>query len=249
MQETWVRSLGQEDPLEKEMATHSSTLAWEIPWMEEPDRLVHGITKSRTWLSDIFSLKIILPNFGRFYHSSTLPILSLSQSLETTNLSAFLDLPIFSRRVGCLFTSLTVFLEAKFKTFNFEIYQFFSVLCAFGARSKKPLPNPKSWRFTSKFSSKSFRSVIYLQLIFVYGVEMATHSNTLAWKILWWRSLVGYSPWGRKELDTTEQKNTQKTKLWCGGGVQFHFFICEYPVVPVQAVENPAELSWHLCWK
>ena len=32
VQETWVRSLGQEDPLEKEMATHSSTLAWEIPW-------------------------------------------------------------------------------------------------------------------------------------------------------------------------------------------------------------------------
>ena len=35
MQETWVRSLGQEDPLEKEMATHSSSLAWKIPWMEE----------------------------------------------------------------------------------------------------------------------------------------------------------------------------------------------------------------------
>ena len=39
MWETWVRSLGWEDPLEKEMATHSSTLAWKIPWMEEPDRL------------------------------------------------------------------------------------------------------------------------------------------------------------------------------------------------------------------
>ena len=39
MQETQVRSLGWEDPLEKEMATHSSTLAWEIPWMEEPGRL------------------------------------------------------------------------------------------------------------------------------------------------------------------------------------------------------------------
>ena len=38
-QETWVRSLGQEDPLEKEMATHSVTLAWKIPWMEEPRRL------------------------------------------------------------------------------------------------------------------------------------------------------------------------------------------------------------------
>ena len=39
MQETQVRSLGQEDPLEKEMATHSSTLAWKIPWVEEPDKL------------------------------------------------------------------------------------------------------------------------------------------------------------------------------------------------------------------
>ena len=37
--ETWVRSLGQEDPLEKEMATHSSTLAWKIPRTEEPGRL------------------------------------------------------------------------------------------------------------------------------------------------------------------------------------------------------------------
>ena len=35
MPETWVRSLGQEDPLEKEMATHSSILAWRIPWMEK----------------------------------------------------------------------------------------------------------------------------------------------------------------------------------------------------------------------
>ena len=39
MWETQVRSLGQEDPLEKEMATHSSILAWKIPWMEEPGRL------------------------------------------------------------------------------------------------------------------------------------------------------------------------------------------------------------------
>ena len=39
MQETWVQSLGWENPLEKEMATHSSFLAWEIPWTEEPGRL------------------------------------------------------------------------------------------------------------------------------------------------------------------------------------------------------------------
>jgi len=39
MRETWVRFLGREDPLEKEMAIRSSILAWKIPWMEEPDRL------------------------------------------------------------------------------------------------------------------------------------------------------------------------------------------------------------------
>ena len=39
MQETWVPSLGQEDPLEKKMATHSSILAWEIPWTEKPGGL------------------------------------------------------------------------------------------------------------------------------------------------------------------------------------------------------------------
>ena len=54
MWETWVRSLGQEDPLEKEMANHSSTLAWEIPWTEEPGVLQStGCTwKSQTQLSD-----------------------------------------------------------------------------------------------------------------------------------------------------------------------------------------------------
>ena len=52
MRETWVQSLRREDLLEKEMATHSSILAWKIPWMEESGRLpVHRVTKSRTRLS------------------------------------------------------------------------------------------------------------------------------------------------------------------------------------------------------
>ena len=47
--ETQVRSLGQEDPLEKEMATHSSILAWRIPWTVEPGGLQSlGVTKSQT---------------------------------------------------------------------------------------------------------------------------------------------------------------------------------------------------------
>ena len=59
MLETWVRSLGQEDPLEKEMATHSSTLAWKIPWTEKPGRLQSmGLTKSWTQLRD-FTFKLL----------------------------------------------------------------------------------------------------------------------------------------------------------------------------------------------
>ena len=52
MWETWVQSLGQEDPLEKEMATHSSTLAWKIPWMEKPGKLQSMGLQSWTRLSD-----------------------------------------------------------------------------------------------------------------------------------------------------------------------------------------------------
>ena len=49
----WVQSLGQEDPLEKGMATHSSILAWRIPWTEEPGGLlVCGVTKCQTQLSN-----------------------------------------------------------------------------------------------------------------------------------------------------------------------------------------------------
>ena len=48
MQETQVPSMGQEDPLEKEIATHSSILAWRIPWTEEP--VVHRVAKSQTRL-------------------------------------------------------------------------------------------------------------------------------------------------------------------------------------------------------
>ena len=52
MPETQVRPLGQEDPLEKEMATHSSTLAWKIPWTEEAGRLQSMGLQSETRLSN-----------------------------------------------------------------------------------------------------------------------------------------------------------------------------------------------------
>ena len=53
MRETWVRSLGQEDPLEEDIATHSSILAWRIPMDRGAwQATVHGVVKSRTRLSD-----------------------------------------------------------------------------------------------------------------------------------------------------------------------------------------------------
>ena len=56
MWETWVRSLSWEDPLKKGMATHSSILAWRIPWTEEPGRLQSMGLKDWTWLSDFHFL-------------------------------------------------------------------------------------------------------------------------------------------------------------------------------------------------
>jgi len=52
VQETWVQFLGQEDPLEKEMATHSSILAWKSLWTEEPGGYSPGVTKNQTRLSN-----------------------------------------------------------------------------------------------------------------------------------------------------------------------------------------------------
>ena len=72
MWETRVRALGREDPLEKEMATHSSILAWRIPWTEEPGRLQSTGSQSQTRLSDFtftFTENIV---FGSsFYGSKT----------------------------------------------------------------------------------------------------------------------------------------------------------------------------------
>ena len=67
MQETWVRSLGWEDPLEKGIATHSIILAWRIPWTEEPGGLQStGSQKSQTGLSD-FPFHFAVVRSPRFY--------------------------------------------------------------------------------------------------------------------------------------------------------------------------------------
>ena len=82
MQDTWVQSLGQEDPLEKEMATHFSILAWRIPWMEEPGGLqssrLHRVghncvteqqQKEKKWWRTYLNCTHIIPiNFKTLQH-------------------------------------------------------------------------------------------------------------------------------------------------------------------------------------
>ena len=73
IQETWVRSLGWEDPLEKEMATHSSTLAWKIPRTEEPGRLqsMEFQRVGHDWATSLHFLNHTAPGFQLwfyFYH-------------------------------------------------------------------------------------------------------------------------------------------------------------------------------------
>ena len=67
MQETWVQSLGQEDPLEEEMATHSIILAWEIPWTEDPGGLQSmGLNKSDTTefaCTEIWHYKVMVKKY------------------------------------------------------------------------------------------------------------------------------------------------------------------------------------------
>ena len=60
MRETWVQSLSWEDPMEKEMATHSSILACKIPWTEEPGRLQSMGSQSRIQLNDFISFGVNL---------------------------------------------------------------------------------------------------------------------------------------------------------------------------------------------
>ena len=83
MRETWVQSLGREDPLEKEMATHSSILAWRIPWTQEPGGLQSTGSQSRTRLSDFTYLLGVL-----YRLSSTL--LTFLFFLPSTSISRFL---------------------------------------------------------------------------------------------------------------------------------------------------------------
>ena len=77
-QETWVWSLGWEDPLEKEMATHSRILAWKIPWMEEPGRLYSPWSCKESDTTELL----------HFHLKSWIPFLGISVTYTLTNYGA-----------------------------------------------------------------------------------------------------------------------------------------------------------------
>ena len=86
MQETWVRSLGQEDPLEKEMATHSSTLAWKIPWTEEHGRLLQSMGSQRVqhdWATSLIH-SLALGSTLEILRSPTTELVMASCRLKST---------------------------------------------------------------------------------------------------------------------------------------------------------------------
>ena len=124
MRETRVHSLGQEDPLEKEMATHSSILAWRIPWTEEPG------------------------SYSPWGHKES----------DTT-----------------------------------ERPHFHFVFRSQVAQTVKRLPTMQETQVQSLGREDPLEK------------KMVTNSNILAWRIPWTEEPGSYSPWGRKELDMTEQ--------------------------------------------
>ena len=94
MQETWIQSLGQGDPLEEEMATHSSILAWRIPWAEEPDglqstglqRLGHNLgTKQQTVPTFKIEELIIVVDGDRAYSHDHFVMYVYTESLCCTS--------------------------------------------------------------------------------------------------------------------------------------------------------------------
>ena len=81
MQETWVQSLGQEDLLEKEMTTHSSILAWRIPWTEESmesQRVISGVLYSSNILEKIWNEELLIVSFGKLHINNIIAFSKLS---------------------------------------------------------------------------------------------------------------------------------------------------------------------------
>ena len=153
MQETWVWSLGQGDPLEKERATHSSILAWEIPWTEDPGRLqfMGSQRVGHNWVTNTHT------------HNSLLVV-------------SFAN--IFSHSADCLFI-LSVVSSAVQKLLHvirFHLFNSCFISFVFGDRGEKNSAVIYVRVFCPGFLwefydiQSTFRSSIHFEFIFIYSV-------------------------------------------------------------------------------
>ena len=119
MQETWVQSLGWEDPLEKKMADHSSFLAWEVPWTEEPGQLESMARGSQRVRCNLAS-KQPKHALWKYEHNQTVTIpITLKSSLEPfCDLSFPLSLPLGPRQPLIYLLLLQVSLHFLWQSFS-----------------------------------------------------------------------------------------------------------------------------------
>ena len=117
MQETRIRSLVWEDPLEKEMATHSSTLAWKIPWTEEPCRLQSmGSQRVRhDWATSLASLSLC------HHKTGFCPILTLRACSAGVS-SELVSEPHVRNRSSLVFQSIRVKVDVTTKSSRIQLY-------------------------------------------------------------------------------------------------------------------------------
>ena len=131
MQETRVRSLGWEDPLEKEMTTHSSTLAWRIPWREEPGRLqsMGSQRVGHNWATSLFC-KTHKTQTARPWNNRSLSLssfMSLNRILETLSIHlSYRLLYLTSRSIPTFYyyCKLYLFIFIVYLNFCFPVYRY-----------------------------------------------------------------------------------------------------------------------------
>ena len=177
MQKTWVRSLGLEDPLEKEMATHSSILAWRTPWMEEPGGLQSTGSQSQTWLRD-FTFTFIFLISSAFV--SSLPFLSFIVPIFTWNVP--LGISDFLEEISSLSHSI-VFL-CFFELITWE--SFLTSLC-YSLELSIQMDISFLFCFAFHFSSKLsylwslLRQLFCLFAFLMLGMVLFTSSYIMSW--------------------------------------------------------------------
>ena len=177
MQETWVRSLGQEDPLEKEMATHTSILAWRIPWTEEPGRLQSmGSQRVRHDWATSLHFTSLHTNTSRIGRESFHFALASTENYHLTKISANLT---GEKAMATHSSTLAWKIQWTEKPA--------------GLRSMGSLRVGHDWATSlSLFTFMHWRRKWQPTPVFLPGESQG------------WGSLVGCCLWGRAESDTTE---------------------------------------------